>query len=118
MKRKTIRNHRDFLTTPKDLMVRTDYFMVKAKNAKIPNDARYGIIVSKKSLRFATQRNRAKRMLRDWICFCEDLMLPEFDYIFIGRFNILNVERDIGRNQMKSALKKISDLYKNQKNDK
>ena len=116
MKRKTIRNHRDFLTAPNDLSGRADFFLVKAKCAKIPNDARYGIVSSKKALRFAVQRNRAKRMLRDWIAFNEDLMSPDLDYIFIVRPNILAAKRDDGRYQMKHVLKKISDSYKN--NDK
>ena len=71
-------------------------------------DSRYGIIASKRTFKFAVQRNRAKRLLRDWIAFNEDLMLPDMDYIFIARANILNCSRESGRAKMANALKRIS----------
>ena len=107
MKRKTIRNHKDFLTTPDDKVVMNHFFITKAKKAA-KKDARYGIIASKRVLKLAVQRNRAKRMLRDWIAFNEDLMLPDMDYIFIAHTAILDCSREIGRHKMKNALKKIS----------
>lgn len=108
MKRKTIRNHRDFLTVREDPFVHTDCFVVKAKSAKFENDARFGIVASKKAFKLAVHRNRAKRLLRDWIAFNEDLMLPDMDYIFIARSSILDCNRDDGRAQMSKALKKIA----------
>ena len=107
MKRKTIRNHKDFLTTPNDPSVTNLYFITKAKTA-LKQDARYGIIASKRIFKFAVQRNRAKRLLRDWIAFNENLMLPGADYIFIARLPILNCSREEGRKKMEDALKKIS----------
>ena len=108
MKRKTIRNHRDFLTTPNDLMARADCFVVKTKTAKFANDARFGLVASKKVFKLAVHRNRAKRLLRDWIAFNENLMLPDMDYIFIARSQILDCGREDGRLQMEKALKKIA----------
>lgn len=107
MKRKTIRNHKDFLTTPNDPAVSNDFFITKAKPA-VKRDSRYGIIVSKRSFRLAVQRNRAKRLLRDWIAYNEHLMLPNMDYIFIGRAPILECTREDGRKKMANALKKIA----------
>ena len=111
MKRQTIRNHRDFLTSPNDPKVVSDCFMLKAKSAKITGDARYGLIASKKTFKFAVQRNRAKRLMRDWLAFNEDLMLPDLDYIFILHNSILEYDRESGRKSVASALKKISKMH-------
>ena len=107
MKRKTIRNHKDFLTTPDDKVVINHFFITKTKNM-VKKDARYGIIASKRTFKLAVHRNRAKRLLRDWVAFNEDLMLPNMDYIFIARAAILGCSREVGRRKMKNALKKIS----------
>ena len=73
MKRKTIRNHKDFLTSPDNPFVAAGCFVVKMKPAQ-KQDARYGIIASKRTFKLAVQRNRAKRLLRDWIDFNESLL--------------------------------------------
>jgi len=114
MKRKTILNHRDFLTVREDPVVFADCFVAKAKSAKFIGDARFGLVATKKTFRLAVHRNRAKRLLRDWIAFNEDLMLPDMDYIFIARSPILDCNREDGRNQMRKALKKIAKI-KNEK---
>ena len=107
MKRKTIRNHKDFLTAPDTPVVSDFYFIVKAKPA-VKKDPRYGLIASKRVFKLAVSRNRAKRLLRDWIAYNEHLMLPEMDYIFIARSTILNCTREEGREKLALALKKIS----------
>jgi len=107
MKRKTIRNHKDFLTAPTDKMVTDSCFIVKIKTAA-KKDARYGIIAPKRTFKLAIQRNRAKRLLRDWILNSEHLMLPDMDYIFIARSAILECSREKGREQMAKALEKLS----------
>ena len=107
MKRQTIRNHKDFLTTPDDPVFVNHFFITKAKPA-VKKDSRYGIIVSKRTFKLAVQRNRAKRMLRDWIAYNEHLMSPKLDYVFIGRVSILECAREEGRKKMSIALKKIS----------
>ncbi len=114
MKRKTIRNHSDFLTVREDPVAHTDCFVAKAKSAKFINDARFGLIAAKKTFKLAVHRNRAKRLLRDWISFNEDLMLPDMDYIFIARLPILDCKREDGRAQMRKALEKIAKI-KNEK---
>ena len=107
MKRKTIRSHRDFLTTEKDPVVSNFYFIVKAKLAA-KKDARYGIVATKRFFKLAVHRNRAKRLLRDWIAYNEHLMLPNADYIFIARPSIFECSRESGRVKMATLLKKIA----------
>ncbi len=112
MKRRTILNHKDFLTSPNDFKVISDCFVLKAKPAKIIGDARYGLIASKRTFKLAVQRNRAKRLIRDWLAFNEGLMSPDLDYIFILRGFILGCNRELGRARVASALKKILRLQK------
>ena len=107
MKRKTIRAYKDFLTSKDDLWGRARYFVVKTKLAKYPKDPRYGIIVSKRVFKAAVDRNRAKRLLRDWIFFNEKYMLDKFDYIFIIGKDILGASRDEGRKATRRVLRRI-----------
>ena len=104
MKRDTIKNHTDFAMGENDPTARCAYFLVRAKLAKFPDDARYGIIVTKKTFKHAVDRNRAKRLLRDWIAFNEKMLRPEWDYVFVVRRAILDADRTSGRVAMKKAL--------------
>lgn len=111
MKRKTIRSHRDFFTTRDGPGIGGNFFIIKIKPAKIPDDARYGLIASKRIFKLATQRNRVKRMIRDWIGVNEDLMMPNFDYIFILCEPVLGLTRDDGRREMQKKLKRLAKNY-------
>ena len=111
--RNTIKNHNDFAITPDDFSGMSAYFIVRAKYAKYPNDARYGLIVTKRTFKHAVDRNRAKRLLRDWIRCHEDMMLTNLDYIFVARTPILKATRDEGRLAMRKALHWIKKTYKN-----
>ena len=116
--RKTIKNHGDFAMTPDDLSGLSSYFIVRAKYAKYPNDARYGLVVTKRTFKHAVDRNRAKRLLRDWIQFHQDMMLSNMDYVFVARAPILNATREEGRTAMCKALHWIKKTYKNGQSEK
>jgi len=109
--RDTIKKHSDFITAEDDPSARSAYFMVRAKAAKYPEDPRVGFTVTKRTFRFAVDRNRAKRLLRDWVRFNEGLMLPEYDYVFIAYANILNATREDGRTAMAKVLGHIARKY-------
>ena len=111
MKRKTILKHDDFVTPKDGISSHCEYFMVRTKPAKIPNDPRYGIIVSKRTFKLAVQRNRAKRMLRDWIAVNENIMNPDLDYVIIAFNTILGASRDLGREKMRKILRRIARIY-------
>ncbi len=104
MIRDTIKRHEDFAMGENDPVGKCAYFLVRAKPAKYPDDARYGLIVTKKTFKHAVDRNRAKRLIRDWIAFNERMMRPEWDYVFIIRRAILDADRTSGRVAMKKAL--------------
>jgi len=87
---------------------KTELFVVRARQTKWKDDAKYGIMVTKRTLRLATDRNRAKRLLRAWIKDNEKYMLPDMDYVFSARREILNAIYTTAKDQMKSAIKKVS----------
>lgn len=86
---------------------RHEFFLIRAKPAKFADDARYGLIATKKTFRLAVERNLAKRKLRDWIRFNEKYLLPDRDYVFVARRGILGAERKNGRTAMGRALRYI-----------
>ena len=109
--RDTIKKHSDFLVGPDDPSARSTFFVVRAQNTHFPDGARVGFTATKHTFKLAVDRNRAKRLMRDWARFCEDLMVSEFDYIFIARPPILTATRDEGREAMTKALKHILKKY-------
>ncbi len=109
--RNTIKNHNDFLMTDDDPIAKSPYFLIRAKNAKFADDPRYGLVATKRTFKLAVHRNRAKRLLRDWIAYNENLMLPKYDYVFIARGAILGAMCDDGRDAMRRALRYIAKTY-------
>lgn len=105
--RNTIKSHQDFKTDQIEPAARCAYFVIRTKNAKFSDDPRYGLVVTKKRFKHAVQRNRAKRLLRDWIAFNEKLMCNDMDYIFFARDTILDATRPDGREAMRKALRYI-----------
>ena len=104
MKRDTIKKHEDFIAGENDLCARCAFFLIRAKIAKYPTDARYGLTVTKRTFKHAVDRNRAKRLLRDWIAHNEKMLRNDWDYIFIAKQAILNAGRSSGREAMRKAL--------------
>lgn len=115
--RKTIKKHSDFAVTPDDLSGMSAYFIARAKHTRFTNDARYGLIVTKRTFKHAVDRNRAKRLLRDWVRHHDDMMLPDMDYIFVARTPILKATREEGRTAMRKALHWISKTHKNEQSE-
>lgn len=109
--RNTIKAHKDFIMSDFNPICKTDLFLVRAKDARFIGDARYGLVATKRTFKLAVHRNRAKRLLRDWIAFNESLMLDTCDYVFIARHNILEANRENGRKTMAFALKQIEKQY-------
>ena len=102
--RDTIKNHKDFIMTDDNPVAKSEFFYVRMKPCAIDGDARYGVVATKRTFKFATQRNRAKRLLRDWVRFNEAMLLSDMDYVFVARRAILDASRDDGRNAMARAL--------------
>ena len=112
MKRKTIIKHEDFMTPPDTITGRSEFFFIKTRLAKYPKDPRYGLVASKRMFKLAVDRNRAKRLLRDWIEFNQDLMLPALDYIFLATPKIFAAQRDAARELMRKSLRRIAIIYR------
>ncbi len=106
--RNIFKKHSNFAAHRESDFVKTKFFIAKAGKTLFPNDARYGFIVTKKSMKRAVQRNRAKRLLRVWLRLNEEFLLPELDYIFIARREILDASFTDAVNQMKDAIEKLN----------
>ena len=106
--RDTIKNHKDFSMAENDPVWKCPLFVARAKPAALAGDARYGLIATKRTLRHAVDRNRAKRLLRVWIRANDARMSPEFDYIFIVRSPILDAGLEEGVDLMKRAVKNLN----------
>ena len=102
--RDTIKKHKDFAIGDQDATARCAYCIIRARPTLFPGDARYGLIVTKRTFRFAVHRNRAKRLLREWIRRYEDYMRPDLDYIFIARAPILEASKLEGFLALRKAL--------------
>lgn len=106
--RDTIKNHIDFAMAETDPVVIGRYFIIRAKDARFPENPRYGLTATKRTFKLAVHRNRAKRLLRDWIAHHQKFMCDDCDYVFIARRAILDATRDDGRASMKRGLKQIA----------
>lgn len=115
--RTTIKKHRNFIIEENDLNARCSLFFVRACPIRFQNDPQYGLVVTKKVFKLAVDRNRAKRLLRDWIAFNEKYMTEDLDYIFIARKAILKATRTEGRTAIRKALNYIKKLHDNPKKD-
>lgn len=102
--RDTIKNHKDFIMTDENPTAKSASFIIRMKPCVIQGMPRYGVTATKKTFKLAVERNRAKRLLRDWIRFNEKRLRPDMDYVFIARRPILDASRDDGRAAMARAL--------------
>lgn len=106
--RSTIKKHSDFIIADNYPSVRTPLFIAKCRATLFPGDARYGLVVTKKTFKWAVKRNRAKRLLRVWIRANENLLRDDMDYVFIARAPILDATLADGVQTMATALNKIN----------
>jgi ribonuclease P protein component len=106
--RSTIKKFADFQMPEDAPIFRTEFFVVLMRPTKWPGNAQYGIKATKKTLKFAADRNLAKRRLRALIREYEHMLSPDMDYVFIVRANLALGEFSKIRQMMKLALKKIA----------
>jgi ribonuclease P protein component len=105
--RDTIKRHKDFAGTESDPVFRCPLFIARARPTLWPGGARYGLIATKRTLKRAVARNRAKRLLRVWIRESESQMSPDLDYVFIVRAPILEAALQDGLAMMGKAIRKL-----------
>jgi len=108
MKRNIIKKHKDFAMSKDGPVFKTELFVVRARPTLWLGDAKYGITATKRTLKLATDRNRAKRLLRAWIGANEKYMSPNLDYVFIVCAAILKADFSTGSGWMKTAIKKVT----------
>ncbi len=113
----TIKKHSDFVAHRESPYFNAGPFVAKAAKTLFPGDNRYGIIATKKTLKFAVKRNRAKRLIRAWLQQNQDLLIPELDYIFIVRRDILDTDFELGSKLMGKYIKKLNKIVMDEKDN-
>ena len=102
--RDTIKRHKDFAIGKDDVTARCAYCLIRVRPTLFPDGGQYGLVATKRTFRYAVERNRAKRLLREWIRRYADYMRPDLDYIFIARPAILKASRLEGYLALRKAL--------------
>lgn len=83
----------------------TPFFLLKyARNGLAHN--RYGFVVSKKVSKKATERNKAKRRLRDIVRTSPQSAIQGYDVVFVVKKGIVAARFDEIKNITRNALKK------------
>ena len=103
--RDTIKKHKDFLMGEEEPVAKCAFCLIRARLTHFPGNAQYGLVATKRTFRHAVDRNRAKRLLRDWIYHNRHLLRDDMDYIFIARSAILDASRSDGREALRKALR-------------
>ncbi len=106
--RNTIKKHIDFAMPDDTPVAKSNFFLAKMAATKFPGDARYGLVTTKRTFKHATDRNRARRLLRAWILEMDNKMLPDMDYVFIARPGILDAKKTEGLEALRKALHYLS----------
>jgi ribonuclease P protein component len=101
----TIKAHKNF-DFKNEIAAIERSFIMKCR-APIHESPEYGLIAAKRTFRRAVDRNRAKRMLREWIAGAG--RPADQDVLLIARTAILETTMPDGVRQMAKALKKIAD---------
>jgi ribonuclease P protein component len=99
----TIKAHKNFNFENAKTIV-TPAIIVKYRK-KLHDSGEYGLVVSKKVFPLAVQRNRAKRLMREWIRRCG--LPPAVDILLIARKSILEIAAKDGAGRIAKAIKKI-----------
>ena len=113
--RDTIKKHSQFIMHDEDPAARSAFFIVRARATMFPDGARYGLVATKRTFRHAVDRNRAKRLLREWVRHNEAYLRPDLDYVFFARTAIVGASRDAGQEAMRKALGHIAKITPRQK---
>jgi ribonuclease P protein component len=103
----TIKAHKNFDFEGAGSVAMPSFFL-KYRPKKFDH-GQYGLIASKRTFPLAVHRNRAKRLLREWIR--KSGGLPEhLDFLIIARAEILKTRLAGGSGQMRKALKKVAGI--------
>jgi ribonuclease P protein component len=99
----TIKLHRDFNFEGAGSAVTPS--MIAKYRKKLHDTGEFGLVVSKKVFPRAVQRNRAKRLMREWIRKCK--MPGGLDILLIARPQIMKTSLPEGVRHMKSVIRRV-----------
>jgi ribonuclease P protein component len=107
--RETLSRTKDFMRLKEsNAFFRTHLFVINA--AKSETDGKYGLIASKKTFKNAINRNRARRLMREWLRLNVEMLQKNTDYVFVLRSSILNAGLEDGLKQTVNAISKINEM--------
>ncbi|MDR0448869.1 MAG: ribonuclease P protein component [Rickettsiales bacterium] len=84
------------------------FFIANAAPART-NPAKYGMVATIKSFDTAVKRNRARRLMREWLRLSGKLD-PALDYSFVLRPHILDAKAGEGQKELSRALGKLREM--------
>ena len=88
-----------------ELRISSRSFLLLIRNKTLPN-ARIGIIVAKKHVKLAVQRNRIKRLIRDSFR-CEYQLLPAVDIVILAKKNTAGLNNSELTDELKYLWRKL-----------
>lgn len=83
----------------------TPFFLLKYARNNLPY-SRYGFVVSKKASKNATERNKAKRRLRDIVRTGPYITIKGYDAVFVVKKEIVHAPFSEIKNASQEAFKK------------
>ena len=89
-----------------DLRVSSKHFLILARGKSLPK-ARLGIIVAKKHVKLAVQRNRIKRLLRESFRL-RHASLPNLDMVVLAKKGIDRIDNSDCASELQYLWKKLS----------
>jgi ribonuclease P protein component len=104
--RESFKQRSDFLRLKESrALVKARFFI--ANSAASLDAPRYGIIATKKTFASAVDRNRARRLIREWLRLSDNKLDLTLDYSFVLRADILKATRSDGMKELEKALKEL-----------
>ena len=94
-----------------DLRVSSKHFLILARGKDLPT-ARLGIIVAKKNVKLAVQRNRVKRLLRESFRL-RQTSLPNLDLVVLAKKGIDRIDNPSCASELQYLWNKLSRKVEN-----
>jgi ribonuclease P protein component len=88
-----------------EIKASTKYFLLLARRNSL-STPRIGFVLSKKNIKLAVDRNRIKRVSRDYFRL-ERHKIPSIDIVFLGRKGIAEIDNETFRQQLHYSIKKL-----------
>lgn len=107
MTKNSLAKEKDILWALRGKPFFSEHLIIKARKRYINGVYRYTVIVSKKVLKLAVDRNKFKRRVRSIITTHKNLIKDNIDFVIIAKKGVKNIEFDIIKEEMVKGLKRL-----------